>query len=125
MRYIISLILIPTFFYPRGWIVPKFASLVAYVFFVCLHSNLIFYSRPTDLKYLLIQLLILGKALMTLVDEMIESEQAARRRASPRKITPPTAKISPQNPIEAKEQSKNVEASLKAQVDSKSKGKKK
>ena len=62
---------------------------------------------------------------MILVDEMIESEQAARRKASPRKITPIAAKISPEKPLEAKEQPKNVEASQKAQVDSKGKGKKK
>lgn len=86
MRWIISLILIPTFFYPTRWVIPRFVSLIAYVFFVSLHSNLIFYNKPTDIKYLLIQLLILGKALMILVDEMIESERAAQPPASPRKV---------------------------------------
>lgn len=66
--------------------VPRFVSLVAYVFFISLHSNLIFYNRPTDIKYLLVQLLILGKALMILVDEMIESERAALPPVPPRKV---------------------------------------
>lgn len=68
MRFIISLVLIPTILYPSNWIIPKFASMIAYVFFICLHSNVIFYSTPADIKVLLIQLLILGKALMILVD---------------------------------------------------------
>lgn len=92
MRWIISLILIPTFFYPARWVIPRFVSLIAYVFFVSLHSNLIFYNRPTDIKYLLIQLLILGKALMILVDEMIEIERAAQPPASPRKVAQSVAK---------------------------------
>jgi hypothetical protein len=89
MRYIISLILIPTILYPAGWVIPKFVSLIAYVFFVSLHSNLIFYNKPTDIKYLLIQLLILGKALMILVDEMIENERVP---SSPRKVAQASAK---------------------------------
>jgi hypothetical protein len=92
MRYIISFLLIPTFFYPRGWIVPKFGSLVAYVFFICLHSNLIFYAQPADVKYLLIQLLILGKSLMLLVDDMIESEQKHLSSSSHKNVVAKSAK---------------------------------
>lgn len=93
MRYIISLILIPTFFYPTRWVMPKFVSLIAYVFFVSLHSNLIFYHKPTDVKCLLIQLLILGKALMILVDEMIANERSALSPTSPRKVVQTTSKV--------------------------------
>lgn len=78
MRYVISLILIPSVFYSRSTTIPKFASLVAYVFFICLHSNLIFYNKPTDVKFLLFQLLILGKALYLLVDDMLEADRIAR-----------------------------------------------
>lgn len=77
-----ALALIPSVLYPRFFIIPKFATLVAYVFFVCLHSNLIFYNKPTDVKCLLFQLLILGKALTLLVDDMLASEDEERVKTS-------------------------------------------
>ena len=100
MRYIISLILIPSVFYSRSTTVPKFASLVAYVFFICLHSNLIFYNRPTDIKFLLFQLLVLGKALYLLVDDMLEADRIARVNLLRKK----SSIIAPPSPTKASQQ---------------------
>lgn len=73
LRLIVSLLLIPSVLYPRSWVAARFVSVMAYVFFFCIHSNLILYHEISDIKYLVIQLLILTKALLTIVDGILDN----------------------------------------------------
>ena len=109
--------MIPTVFYQASWNIPKFVSIIAYVCFICIHSNLIIYHQLTDIQFLLVQLLVLGKAVMMLVDSIIEDEfpgrtklrkQASLRRAESNKPQPkmPEMKVEPAVAAKKPEQKK-------------------
>ena len=48
-----------TLFYHRSWLVMRMLSLLAFVFFILLYSNLIVYNQIEDLQLLIIQIVLL------------------------------------------------------------------
>ena len=71
-RCILALLMIPSFLYPKNWMAGQFVSIIAFVFFMCIHSNLVLDNQLLDLQFLLVQLLVLSKAVLFLVDSIID-----------------------------------------------------
>jgi hypothetical protein len=88
------LCLLPAFFYPRSWLIPKFISLVGYVFYICINCNLIIFHQPSDIKYLVVHLLLLVQIMSFLVDDIVNEEKQEQK--SVRKTAPTRQQIVPE-----------------------------
>lgn len=73
-RLIVSLILIPTYFYPKSWVTLRFASLLAYVIYICIIYNAYLFHDIKDIAQILVHLLILSKTIFIIVDDLTDIE---------------------------------------------------
>lgn len=77
-RYGIALALLPAIAYKTSWLLPKFLSIVAHVFFVCINCNLMLTRAPNDFKMITVHLLVLGYAVIILIEDILDGEQKER-----------------------------------------------
>ena len=84
-RLIIAITLIPTCFLPRSWIVLRFASLMAYVFYICTIYNLYIFHTYFNIGQTIFHLLVLIKFIFIIVDDLTNidlNEIKEKRRRS-------------------------------------------
>jgi hypothetical protein len=62
--------MIPTCFLPKSWIIPRFASLIAYVFYICIIYNLYLFNSIINIGQVLVQILVLIRLIYILVDDL-------------------------------------------------------
>ena len=67
-RIILAVMMLPTALYPRRWVILKFVSMMAYVFYICIIYNLYMFNTPYHVAQLIFQLFVLIKFIIIVVD---------------------------------------------------------
>jgi hypothetical protein len=71
-RLIVSIILIPTYSYPKSWAVMRFISLLAYVIYICIIYNAYLFHDINDIAQILVHLFVLSKTIFIIVDDITD-----------------------------------------------------